>query len=89
MPLGPKRDKILRGLGRARDRAHRFTLWRWGLGTVFTLTIAVIPLTGTLRFDFWGGQHTYMGEVLELPEVCFLCFSKSMRCCSRCPRCFP
>jgi polyferredoxin len=69
VPLGTKREKVLRGLGKARQRAHRYTLWRWSLGIGFTLAIGVIPLFGILRFDFWGGRHIYLGEVLSLPEV--------------------
>jgi polyferredoxin len=69
VPLGNKREKVLRGLGKGRQRAHRYTMWRWSLGVAFTLAIGVIPLLGILRFDFWGGQHTYLGEVVSLPEI--------------------
>jgi polyferredoxin len=69
MPLGSTRAKVLRGLGKARKRAHRFTLWRWGLGIAFTVAIALVPLLGILRFDFWGGHHIYLGQPMELPEV--------------------
>jgi len=60
---------VLRGLGRARQRAHRYTLWRWGLGALLTAVIAAVPLSGLLRFDFWGGRHVYLGAPVSLPEV--------------------
>jgi len=69
MPLGSTRAKVLRGLGKARKRAHRYTLWRWGLGVAFTVAIGLIPLLGILRFDFWRGRHIYLGELMDLPEV--------------------
>ena len=69
MPLGSVRDKVLRGMGRARQRAHRYTLWRWVVATVLTGLIAAIPLTGLLRFDFWRGNHLFMGERVGLVDA--------------------
>lgn len=69
MPLGKQRDKILQGLTRARGHVHRYTTWRWVIGIAFTLAIAALPAFDILRFDFWRGQHVYLGEQLGLVEV--------------------
>lgn len=41
---------------------HRYTLWRWIIGIAFTIGIALLPLTDTLRFDLWRGEHRWLGE---------------------------
>lgn len=69
MPLSKQRDKILQGLTRARGRVHRYTLWRWAIGSAFTLAIAALPAFDILRFDLWRGGHVWMGEQLGAVEV--------------------
>lgn len=66
MPIDAKRDRILNGLRKKRGRSHRYTNWRWGVAVVSTLAIASLPLTGTLRFDLWGGRHLFLGEEVDL-----------------------
>ena len=60
---------MLRGMGRARKRVHRFTLWRWSVGVLLTVLIASVPLSGLMRFDFWRGQHVLLGERVGLVEA--------------------
>jgi NAD-dependent dihydropyrimidine dehydrogenase PreA subunit len=69
MPLGRTRDKVLYGIGRARARPHRYTLWRWVLGVLFTVGVAALPLGGILRFDLWGGRHLVGGRELGFVEA--------------------
>lgn len=69
MPLGTSRVRTLYGLGAKRGTVHRYTILRWAVGIVFTAAIAYLPLSGTLRFDLWGGRHMYLGEELDLVTV--------------------
>lgn len=69
MTLGRKREKTLYGLGAKRGTVHRYTWIRWAVGIVFTAAIAWLPLSGTLRFDLWGGRHMYLGEELDVVTV--------------------
>ena len=69
MPVGRLREKVLYGITRKRKKPNRFTVYRWVVGVVFTVAVALLPLTDTLRFDFWGGNHMYLGERLGLVEV--------------------
>lgn len=65
MPVGSLREKVLYGIARKRGRPHRYTLIRWVVGLAFTAAIAWLPLSGTLRFDLWGGQHMLLGEQVD------------------------
>ena len=66
MPLGQDRERILyRLLSRVRG-IHRYTLWRWAVGVVFTIGIALLPITRTLRFDLWRGEHYWLGERVDI-----------------------
>lgn len=69
MPVGAQRERTLYGLGAKRARMHRYTLVRWVLGIVLTLGVALLPLTGTLRFDFWSGRNMWLGEPVGFVEV--------------------
>lgn len=69
MPIGTTRDKVLYGIGKKRGLRHRFTRWRIVIGIAATLLVALLPVLGILRFDFWGGQHVLMGEVVDLPTA--------------------
>lgn len=69
MPIGRLRDKVLYGILAKQKGTHRYTLVRWVVGILFTVLVALLPLLGILRFDFWGGRHTYLGEELGLVEV--------------------
>jgi polyferredoxin len=69
MALGQARMKALGGLGRKRARAHRYTLWRWGVALAFSLGIAALPAFGILRFDLWSGRNESLGQELGLVEV--------------------
>lgn len=60
---------MLRGMGRARRRSHRYTRWRWGLGALLTLVIGAIPLLGILRLDLLGGRHVVLGREVGLVEA--------------------
>ena len=69
MALGALREKVVYGLGKARGTPHRYTAARWIVGVLFTVAIALLPITGVLRFDFWGGRHMWLGEQVGLVEV--------------------
>jgi polyferredoxin len=69
MPLGTTRDKVLRGLARKRGHPHRYTVVRWVVAIGATAVIALIPATGVLRFDLWGGNHVYLEDTLGFAEV--------------------
>lgn len=69
MPLGTLREKVLFGLGRKRGRLHRYALVRWVVGIGFTVGVALLPLAGVLRFDFWGGHHVVLGREVDLVEA--------------------
>lgn len=62
MPIGVTRDKVVYGLGAARRHMHRYTRIRWVVGILFTVGIALLPLTGVLRLDLWGGHNVVLGE---------------------------
>ncbi|MDA1266937.1 MAG: hypothetical protein O2816_17790 [Planctomycetota bacterium] len=68
MPLGKKRIQALYGILHQRARPHRYTLWRWGVGIVFTAGIAALAWSDTLRFDFWRGRHMWLGQQVGLSE---------------------
>ncbi|HED64639.1 MAG TPA: 4Fe-4S binding protein [Planctomycetes bacterium] len=68
MPLGKKREKLLRGLGKRR-KMHRYTRWRIAIGVLFTAGVALLPLTGVFRVDLWGGHHQVMGKELGTVEA--------------------
>lgn len=57
-----RRLRVLHGLGARRGRTHRYTLWRWAVAVAFTAGVALLPATGTLRIDLWGGRHMWLGE---------------------------
>jgi len=65
MPIGSTRDKILRGIHRKRGRAHRYSAVRWTVGVACTVLIALLPLSGTLRVDLWGGRHLLLGRDVD------------------------
>ena len=65
MPVDSLRSKVLYGIGAARGTWHRYTVARWVVGVAFTLGIALLPLTDTLRFDLWGGHHHVLGEEVD------------------------
>ncbi len=65
MSIGVERDKVLGGLARKRGKPHRYTIYRWIVGVVFTLAIASLSIFDVMRFDLWGGHHMYMGEELD------------------------
>lgn len=69
MPIGRVREKVLYGIGKARGSVHRYTWWRWGIGILFTLVVALIPLAGILRFDLWDGRHVLLGERVDFLAV--------------------
>lgn len=64
-----KRSKTLFGLGAKRGRLHRYTAVRWSLGIALTIAVALLPITGTLRFDFWAGNNSYLGESVGWVEA--------------------
>ncbi|MCP3916480.1 MAG: hypothetical protein GY711_13060 [bacterium] len=68
MPLGKAREKILNKLARGKS-THRYTSWRWIVALVGTGGVSLLSLTNTLRFDFWGGKHYYLGQEMSLVEV--------------------
>lgn len=69
MPVGARRSRTLFGLSARRSRVHRYTWWRWGIGVVATVGIALLPATNTLRLDLWGGNHMWLGERVGLVEA--------------------
>ncbi|MFT7679686.1 MAG: polyferredoxin [Planctomycetota bacterium] len=62
MGLGNKRMRALYGILHKVEGVHRYTRWRWAVGLVGTLGVALMAVTKTLRFDLWGGEHYYRGE---------------------------
>lgn len=69
MPVGKQRLKVLLGMGAKRGTVHRYTWWRWAVGVVGTVGVALLPLTGTLRIDLWGGHHMWLGEPVGTVEA--------------------
>lgn len=69
MSIGTDREKVLYGIGKKRGRLHRYTKARWAVAVTATLAIAALPLLDILRFDFWGGRHVLLGEVVDLPTA--------------------
>ncbi len=69
MPLGKKRNAVVYGINAARGAMHRYTKLRWAIGLTFTAAIALLAVTGTLRFDFWRGEHVYLGQRVGLVEA--------------------
>ncbi len=69
MPIGPKRERILYGLGAKLAGLHRYTKLRWGIAIVATLAIWLMPLTNTLRFDLWSGRHAWLGKQVGFVEA--------------------
>ena len=69
MPIGKIREKVLFGIGKARGHIHRYTWWRWIIGTAFTIGVALLPLLDIMRFDFWSGRHMVLGHQVGLIEA--------------------
>lgn len=69
MPPGAKRNKTLYGMGKKRGKPHRYVVVRWSLGIALTILVALMPLTGFLRFDLWSGRNMWLGERRGLVEV--------------------
>ncbi len=69
MPIGGVRDKVLYGIGKKRGKAHRYTIYRWIVGLVFTTGAALLPLLGIFRFDLWGGHHMVLGKEVDFIEA--------------------
>lgn len=67
--IGPKRIRALYGILHRRPGWHRYTVIRWVVGVVFTVAVALLPWTDTMRFDFWRGRHVVLGEVVSLQEA--------------------
>lgn len=68
MPVGARRSRTHFGLSTRRP-VQRYTWWRWGIGCVGTLGIALLPATDTLRIDLWAGNHRWLGEPVGLVEA--------------------
>ena len=64
-----RREKTLYGLGSRRGSMHRYTFVRWTIGILATIGIALLPLTGVLRIDLWGGKHLWLGESVGVVEA--------------------
>ena len=64
-----RREKTLYGLGSRRGRLHRYTIVRWSIGILATIGVALLPLTGVLRIDLWGGNHRWLGESVGVLEA--------------------
>jgi len=62
----PLRVRVLYNILDKNPSIHRYTVIRWILGVVFTVAIALLPFTDTMRFDFWGGRHMVLGEQVDL-----------------------
>jgi len=69
MPVGRVREKVLYGIGKKRGKTHRYTKIRWAVAILSTAAVAALPVFDVLRFDFWGGRHVVLGEVVSLPEA--------------------
>jgi polyferredoxin len=69
MPDGWRRIKTIGGLGKRRGRLHRYTRVRWLVAVTATVGVALLPWTGTLRLDLWGGRHLWLGEEVGLVEA--------------------
>ncbi|MFT7669095.1 MAG: polyferredoxin [Planctomycetota bacterium] len=65
MPVGILRDKVLYGIGRMRGKGHRYMWVRWVVAVISTVLVALLPITGVLRFDMWGGNHVVLGEHVD------------------------
>jgi polyferredoxin len=68
MPTGWRRIKTLHGLGRRRGRMHRYAVVRWLVAVSATAGVALLPWTGVLRLDLWGGHHLWLGREVGLVE---------------------
>ena len=68
MAIGNSRLKIALGFSAIRGQ-HRYTMWRWVVGIVFTLATAALPLLDVLRFDLWSGRHIVLGEQVGFVEA--------------------
>ncbi len=69
MPLGIKRSKALYGILHHLSHPHRYTIARWVVGIAFTLGVAALPLTNTLRFDLWRGEYYWLGKQVEIVDA--------------------
>ena len=69
MPVGAKRDRTLYGLASKRGGWHRYTKVRWAVGILFTVGIALLPWTDTLRLDLWSGRNMWLGEEVGLVQA--------------------
>ncbi|MCB9915654.1 MAG: 4Fe-4S binding protein [Planctomycetes bacterium] len=66
MPIGNVREKVLYGIGKKRGSVHRYTIYRWIVGVVFTIAVALLPTLNLFRFDLWGGHHMVLGKEVDL-----------------------
>jgi polyferredoxin len=62
----PLRLRVLYNILDKNRFIHRYTIIRWLLGAGFTLAVALLPFTDTMRFDFWGGRHMVLGQQVDL-----------------------
>lgn len=69
MVLGDKRIRALYGILHKSKSMHRYTRWRWIVGIVATIGVALLAWTKTMRFDLWGGEHYYLGERVSLIQA--------------------
>lgn len=64
------RAKLLWKLGhRSGSRRHRYFGYRMVAFVVVHFLIAVVPLSGLMRFDFWRGNHMLFGQTTDLLTV--------------------
>lgn len=57
------RSRTLFGLSVRRGRLHRYSIYRWIVGIVFTAAVSALPFTGLMRLDVLGGENSVGGEV--------------------------
>lgn len=69
MPVDSTRIKTLYGILHKLPGVHRHSAIRWTVGIVFTVLVALLPFTDTLRFDLWRGRHQWLGETVSLSEA--------------------
>ena len=69
MGLGSRRERTLYGILAKARVVHRYTVVRWVVGVVFTIAVALLPWTDTMRFDFWGGRHMVLGREVGIVEA--------------------
>ncbi|KAA3604936.1 MAG: 4Fe-4S binding protein [Planctomycetota bacterium] len=65
-----KRLQTIWKLGHRKEKTtHRYFIYRLVSFLVIHAFIAIVPLSGIMRFDFWGGNHMIWGEQAPLLEV--------------------